>query len=38
MNLTQIDLNLLVYLDTLLRERNVTRAAQKLGMSQPALG
>ena len=37
MNLTQIDLNLLVYLDTLLRERNVTRAAKKLGMSQPAL-
>lgn len=37
MNLSQIDLNLLVYLDTLLRERNVTRAAQKLSMSQPAL-
>lgn len=37
MNLSQIDLNLLVYLDALLRERNVTRAAQKLSMSQPAL-
>lgn len=37
MNLAQVDLNLLVFLDALLRERNVTRAAQKLGMSQPAL-
>lgn len=37
MNLSQVDLNLLVYLDALLRERNVTRAAQKLSMSQPAL-
>ncbi len=37
MNLSRIDLNLLVFLDALLRERNVTRAAQKLGMSQPAL-
>ena len=37
MNLTNIDLNLLVYFDTLLRERNVTRAAQHLGISQPAM-
>lgn len=34
---TNIDLNLLVALDTLLAERNVTRAARRLGLSQPAL-
>ena len=33
----RIDLNLLVYLDVLLRERNVTKAADHLGLSQPAL-
>jgi DNA-binding transcriptional LysR family regulator len=33
----RIDLNLLVYLDALLRERNVTRAAQQLNLSQPAM-
>jgi len=32
-----IDLNLLVALDTLLAERNVTRAARRLNLSQPAL-
>lgn len=37
MTLDHIDLNLLVYLDVLLRERNVTRAAASLGISQPAL-
>lgn len=37
MSLSKIDLNLLVYLDALLRETNVTRAAQKLGISQPAM-
>src|SRR5690554_5047531 len=37
MNLSRVDLNLLVYLDVLLRERNVTRAAQQLGITQPAL-
>lgn len=37
MNIREIDLNLLVYLDTLLRERNVTRAAESLGISQPAM-
>ena len=37
MNLKSIDLNLLVYLDVLLRERNVTRAAESLGISQPAM-
>jgi len=33
----RIDLNLLEYLDVLLRERNVTRAASYLGLSQPAM-
>ena len=37
MNLKNVDLNLLVYLDVLLRERNVTRAAESLGISQPAM-
>lgn len=37
MNTGRIDLNLLVYLDALLRERNVTKAANQLGISQPAL-
>lgn len=35
-DLRGIDLNLLVALEALLDERNVTRAAQRLGMSQPA--
>lgn len=37
MNLDKIDLNLLVYLDVLLRERNVTRSASLLGITQPAM-
>ncbi|MCV6624296.1 MAG: LysR family transcriptional regulator [Cellvibrionaceae bacterium] len=37
MNISRIDLNLLVYLDVLLRERNVTKAASHLGISQPAM-
>ena len=37
MNLERVDLNLLVYLDVLLREKNVTRAAEQLGITQPAL-
>ena len=37
MNLNRIDLNLLVYLDALLRERNVTQAANQLSLSQPAM-
>jgi DNA-binding transcriptional LysR family regulator len=37
MNIKSIDLNLLVYLDVLLRMRNVTRAAESLGISQPAM-
>jgi DNA-binding transcriptional LysR family regulator len=35
--LVNLDLNLLVTLDVLLRERNVTRAAEHLGSSQPAV-
>ena len=37
MNVSRVDLNLLVYLDVLLRELNVTRAAEQLGITQPAL-
>lgn len=37
MNLNKVDLNLLIYLDVLLREQNVTRAAQQIGISQPAM-
>lgn len=36
-NLSRLDLNLLVSLDALLQERSVTKAAQRLGLSQPAL-
>ncbi|HZH10318.1 MAG TPA: LysR family transcriptional regulator, partial [Microvirga sp.] len=36
MNLRSIDLNLLVILDALLDEAHVTRAANRLGLSQPA--
>src|SRR3954454_21753561 len=32
-----IDLNLLVVFDAVMRERNVTRAGQRLGLSQPAM-
>lgn len=35
-NLRAIDLNLLVTLDAFIAERNVTRAADRLGLSQPA--
>lgn len=37
MDISRLDLNLLVTLDTLLAERNVTRAARRLNVSQPAL-
>ena len=36
-NIRDIDLNLLVALDVLLDERNVTRAAERLSYSQPAV-
>ncbi len=37
MNLRSVDLNLLVALDALLAERHVTRAAENIGLSQPAM-
>ncbi len=37
MNLRNVDLNLLVVLDALLSERNVSRAAQRIGLSQSAM-
>src|SRR4051812_34558294 len=36
-NLASLDLNLLVSLDALLQQRGVTRAAARMGLSQPAL-
>ena len=36
-NLRRVDLNLLVTLEALLTERNVTRAAQRLHLSQPSV-
>jgi len=36
MNLNSLDLNLLVALDALLLEGNVSRAAMRIGLSQPA--
>lgn len=37
MNTRKLDLNLLVTLEALLAERNVTKAAERLGLSQPAV-
>lgn len=37
MNLRNIDLNLLTIFDAIMAERNMTRAATRLGMSQPAI-
>jgi len=37
MNLASIDMNLLVALDALLAEGSVSRAAQRVGLSQPAM-
>ncbi|BCL31057.1 LysR family transcriptional regulator [Streptomyces aurantiacus] len=37
MNLARLDLNLVVALRALLTERNVTRAGQRVGLSQPAM-
>src|SRR5690606_41943285 len=37
MNFHGIDLNLLVAFDALMNERNVTRAATQVGVSQPAM-
>jgi DNA-binding transcriptional LysR family regulator len=37
MDVRKLDLNLLVTLEALLAERNVTRAAERIGLSQPAV-
>lgn len=37
MNISRVDLNLLVYLNILLQEKSVTRAAEQLGITQPAM-
>lgn len=37
MNLRNVDLNLLVILDALLNERNVSRAGERIGLSQSAM-
>lgn len=37
MDITKLDLNLLVIFETMLRLQNVSRAAEAMGMSQPAL-
>lgn len=37
MNLRALDLNLLVVLDALISEQHVTRAADRIGLSQPAM-
>ena len=36
-NISGVDLNLLVVFDALMRERNVTRVGEKIGLSQPAV-
>lgn len=37
MNLRRLDLNLLVVFDALMTDRNVTRAGERIGLSQPAM-
>src|SRR5262252_9352354 len=37
MNLQTIDLNLLLIFEALMEERSVTRAARRIGLSQPAM-
>jgi len=36
-NIASLDLNLLVAFDAILKERNITLAAQRIGLSQPAM-
>lgn len=36
-SITSLDLNLLVVFDAILKERNITLAAQRVGLSQPAM-
>lgn len=37
MNINSLDLNLLLAFDAIDRERNITLAAERVGLSQPAL-
>ena len=37
MNLRNVDLNLLTIFDAIMTERNMTRAAERVGMTQPAI-
>src|SRR6185437_9622811 len=37
MNISAIDLNLLLVFDVIMRERNITLAALRIGISQPAM-
>ncbi len=37
MNLSSVDLNLLVAFDIFVKEQNLSRAADKLGLTQPAM-
>jgi len=37
MKLTTFDLNLIVVFEAILRERSVTKAGERLGLSQPAM-
>ena len=37
MNIALVDLNLLIVFDAVMRERNVTRASKRIGMTQPAV-
>lgn len=37
MNISSVDLNLLVAFDALMAERNVTRAARRVGLTQPSM-
>ena len=37
MHIKELDLNLLVVMDTMLRERNVSKSAQRMGLSQSAV-
>ena len=37
MNIALVDLNLLVVFDAVMREKNVTRASKRIGITQPAV-
>ena len=37
MNIALVDLNLLIVFDAVMREKHVTKAANRIGMTQPAV-